>query len=180
MFFSRSVLLGILLLSFGSAVALAAPSFLFHPSIAQIPAQKPRAELGQVELIQALNLTPEQHRAIEANFNHNKEQMQRKQQALQQATEELRTLIEGTAITNQIREKHREIQELHFSLENMGFESMLAIREVLTLEQRQKFSELIQKQMRSFPDQSQEPNNGNHLQQQVEILSVSSTQLPQR
>lgn len=179
MFFTRSTMRGILVLFLSSTVAIAAPHFLLRPSVAQMSEQNPISELGQVELIQLLNLTPEQYRVLETNFNKNKDQIQQRQQALLQRLEEIHKLIDGTATSDQIRQKYKQIQELHSSLQNISLESVLALREVLNSEQRQKLSALIQKQMDNFRNQVEEPNEGNYLEQELEIRSVSSSRSQQ-
>jgi Spy/CpxP family protein refolding chaperone len=47
----------------------------------------------------------------------------------------------STASQNQIREKYRQVETLKQQVADIKFESMLAMREVLTPEQRRQFAE---------------------------------------
>ncbi len=114
--------------------------------IAQTPSRYSRTELGQVELIQILNLTPEQYKQIEANIIRNQPKIKQNQQMLQQVFEEFQILVEGFAANELIRIKHLQIQQLQQQMENKQFESMLAVRQILTKPQRQKLAELIKEQ----------------------------------
>jgi Spy/CpxP family protein refolding chaperone len=55
-------------------------------------------------------------------------------------------MMSGTASEDSIRAKHTEIVQLRQQLENLGFESMLESRAVLTPDQRQQFAQLMEKQ----------------------------------
>jgi periplasmic protein CpxP/Spy len=137
----------------GSTVAWGIPSRFFKKLIVQVSHTSLNFELGHIELIQALNLTPEQQKQLEIAFNRNKEPIKQNQQALEQTALELQALIEGTATSNQLRQKHNQLQQLRQQLENINFENMLIIREALTPEQRRKLSEFVQKQKANLHNQ---------------------------
>ncbi|MEC4816713.1 MAG: Spy/CpxP family protein refolding chaperone [Scytonema sp. PMC 1069.18] len=101
-------------------------------------------ELGHLELIQVLNLTPQQQKQLEATLIKDREQMKQNQQALKQAVLQLYTLIEGTATLDQIRKQHHQVIQLQQHLENTHFEAVLSMREVLNPIQRKKLSEFLQ------------------------------------
>jgi Spy/CpxP family protein refolding chaperone len=89
--------------------------------------------------LQQLNLSSEQVQKILAI----QEQMLKvstsaKARTLGQASKELQTLIKSEAPANQIREKYREVQALTQTLIDASFDDQLAIRDVLTVEQRRQ------------------------------------------
>lgn len=165
MMLRRTAVLTVLFFCLGSTVAWGIPSQLFKIFIAQISNQPLGFELGQVELIAALNLTPEQQKQLDIAFNQNKERIKQNQQAVQQAVLELEALIEGTATPNQIRFKHRQVQQLRQQLENTYFENMLAMRAVLAPEQRRKLSEFVHKHKATLHNQSAENQDDFHFLQ---------------
>jgi Spy/CpxP family protein refolding chaperone len=59
----------------------------------------------------------------------------------------------GNASADEIRAKHRQVQELRQQMEEVSFESMLAMREVLTPEQRSQFARLIEQRRANFRNQ---------------------------
>ncbi|NJM22168.1 MAG: hypothetical protein HC815_16720 [Richelia sp. RM1_1_1] len=114
--------------------------------MAQVPVNCYGTELGQVELIQFLNLTPEQYEQIEVATSINQSQIEQAQQILQQAIEEFQLLVEGVATTDLIRAKYWHIQQLQQQDLSKQFETMLAIREILNQSQRRKLAELMKEQ----------------------------------
>ena len=60
------------------------------------------------------------------------------------AREEMRSLMGGIGTPQQLRQQHQQIQGLRNQLGNQRFETILAIREVLTPQQRTKMAELIE------------------------------------
>lgn len=76
---------------------------------------------------------------------------------MRQAQQELINLLAGNASREQIRSKYNQIRGLRQQLTDAEFENTLAIRDVLTPEQRQKFIELMFKRRR----QNSSPAPGN-------------------
>jgi Spy/CpxP family protein refolding chaperone len=137
----RVSVLGVLMLSLGSAVAFANPNSLLPQAIAQNTEEQSRPNRGKAQLFQELNLTPEQTQQIEAIQNQYQDQISQRRQAVRQARQELVELMASTASQNQIREKYRQVETLKQQVADIKFESMLAMREVLTPEQRRQFAE---------------------------------------
>jgi Spy/CpxP family protein refolding chaperone len=103
--------------------------------------------------MEQLNLTEEQKQKLQAIQTQYKDQISQRKQAVRQATQELRDLMAGNASTDEIRAKHRQVQGLRQQMEEVSFESMLAMREVLTPEQRSQFARLIEQRRANFRNQ---------------------------
>lgn len=139
----RVSVLTVLMISLGSAVAFANPNSLLPQAIAQNTEEesRPNRGRGKAQLFQELNLAPEQTQQIEAIRNQYQDQISQRKQAVRQARQELVELMASTASQNQIREKYRQVETLKQQVADIKFESMLAMREVLTPEQRRQFAE---------------------------------------
>lgn len=137
-----SVLMG-LMLSLGSAVALA-PNSLLPQAIAQNTTEQRRPNRDQAKF-QELNLTPEQTQQMQEIQNQYQDQIAQRRQAVRQARQELLELMAGTASASQVREKYRQVETLEQQVAQIRFDNMLAMREVLTPEQRRQFAERMQK-----------------------------------
>lgn len=137
-----SVLMG-LMLSLGSAVALA-PNSLLPQAIAQNTTEQRRPNRDQAKF-QELNLTPEQTQQMQEIQNQYQDQIAQRRQAVRQARQELLELMAGTASASQVREKYRQVETLEQQVAQMRFDNMLAMREVLTPEQRRQFAERMQR-----------------------------------
>ncbi len=139
----RISLLAVLILSVGSAVALADPNPQ-SPQIAQnSPGARPQRR-NKDGLLQQLNLNQQQMQQMQAIRQKYRSQIAPRQQALRQARQELATLMNSTASASQIRSKNQQVEELQQQLQKLRFESMLEMREVMTPEQRAKFVQLMQ------------------------------------
>ncbi|MBE9202559.1 Spy/CpxP family protein refolding chaperone [Synechocystis salina LEGE 06099] len=99
---------------------------------------------GQGQWMQSLNLTDSQKQQLEAIRQKYQGQMQSLSEQLRTSQNELRTLMAGNGSDSQIRAKHSQVANLRQQLGELRFNSMLESRQVLTPEQRQKFSELMQ------------------------------------
>ena len=144
MFLGRIPILPVVLLSLGSAVALAIPNPLFTQSIAQNPVGQKQGVRGQPKLLDQLNLTNDQKQQLKAIHSQYKDKISQRQQTVRQANKELRDLMAGNASADQIRTKYKQVQGLRQELEDSRFESMLATREVMTPEQRTQFAQLME------------------------------------
>ncbi|MBD1880306.1 MULTISPECIES: Spy/CpxP family protein refolding chaperone [unclassified Coleofasciculus] len=141
---NRISLLAVLILSIGSAVALADPNPQSSQTIAQnSPGARPQRG-NKDGLLQQLNLTPQQMQQMQAIRQKYRTQIAPRQQTLRQARQELATLMNSTASASQIRSKNQQVEELQQQLQKLRFESMLEMREVMTPEQRAKFVQLMQ------------------------------------
>ena len=145
-----------LMLSLGSAVALA-PNSLLPQASAQNTEEQRRPNRHQAKF-QELNLTPEQTQQIQTIESRYEDQMAQRKQAVRQAKQELVDLMAGTASESQVREKYRQVEALKQQVADIRFDSMLAMREVLTPEQRRQFAEGMQRGRQN--SQKREMNRG--------------------
>ncbi|MBD2652169.1 Spy/CpxP family protein refolding chaperone [Synechocystis sp. FACHB-383] len=104
---------------------------------------------GQGQWMQSLNLTDSQKQQLEAIRQKYQGQMQSLSEQLRTSQNELRTLMAGNGSDSEIRAKHSQVANLRQQLGELRFNSMLESRQVLTPEQRQKFSELMQERRNS-------------------------------
>lgn len=102
-------------------------------------------------LLQALDLTPAQIREMRAIQQRYEPQLTQRRQALRQARQELTRLMAGDAPEAQIRAKFRQIEQLRQQQAAIHFESLLAMRSVLTPTQRRKFADLMQHRQGTDP-----------------------------
>lgn len=166
MYFRRISALTLLLFSLGSTAAFAAPNpqeslRQYSDEIAQIPGPKPG--IGNAERVfQQLNLSDAQKSQIKSIRDQYQPQLTSQRQAFQQAQQELRTLMTSNADSNQIREKHRQVMAIKQQLEDLHFQSMLAMREVLTPQQRTKLDELMKQRHQNMKNQGPNKNNQNN------------------
>ncbi|MFZ4665978.1 MAG: Spy/CpxP family protein refolding chaperone [Prochlorotrichaceae cyanobacterium] len=91
-----------------------------------------------------LNLSTEQMQRIKAIHEQYKPQFQANRESMRSAHDEFRQLMAGNAPVNQLRQKHQQLQTMQQQSGDLRFESMLAIREVLTPEQRQQAATLME------------------------------------
>ncbi|BAY22979.1 putative Spy protein [Calothrix sp. NIES-2100] len=102
--------------------------------------------------LQDLNLTPQQLEQIKQIRRQSQDQIKPKQQALRQAQQELHNLLAGQASPAEVRTKYNQFKILKQQLADAQFENTLAIREILSLEQRQKFAEYMYKSQHNSPN----------------------------
>jgi Spy/CpxP family protein refolding chaperone len=84
-----------------------------------------------------------------------KDQISQRRQAVRQARQQLETMMAGTANASQMREKYRQIIGLRQQLEQAQFESTLAMREVLTPEQRSQLAQMMQQRRQTAKNRMQ-------------------------
>ncbi len=95
-------------------------------------------------LLEQLNLTDSQRdeiRAIQAKYA---DSIQTNHQDLNNAYQELRTMMINNTSDEVIRSKYQEIMNMRQRSADLRFESMLEVRNVLTQEQRQELADLIE------------------------------------
>lgn len=137
----RVSVLTVLMLSLGSTFAFAHSNSPLTQAIAQNTEEQRRPGRDKSELLEDLNLTSEQNQQIKTIQNQYREQISQRGQALRQARQELVEFMAGTASESQIREKYKQVATLQQQVSDLRFDSMLAMREVLTTEQRRQFAE---------------------------------------
>lgn len=100
-----------------------------------------------ISLLQQLNLTSEQHQQIKQIHRQYKQQIQQKKNAIAKLQQQLSDMMVGNEPVEVLRAKNQQLSLLRQEISTLRFESMLATREILTLQQRQKFRELVNSQL---------------------------------
>ncbi len=106
-------------------------------------ANSPDMPSGKV--LKQLNLTPEQLQKLKSVRDRDQTQMRELGQKLRQANKELQDLLAGTEGSDVIRANHKQVMELQQELQNKHFERMLAMRDILTPQQRSQLKDIMQK-----------------------------------
>ena len=97
--------------------------------------------------LQKLNLTSKQKEQIEQIHHQYKHQIQKKRKNLTVLQKQLSDLMVGTESAELIRAKNKQLVNLRQEIGELRFESMLATREILTPQQREKFKEIMESQL---------------------------------
>lgn len=100
----------------------------------------PREKFSNI--FERLNLTTEQQQQIEQIHRQYKQQIRRKRNSLAKLQQQLSDMMVGTEPVELLRAKNQQVVLLRQEISTLRFESMLATREILTPQQRQKFREL--------------------------------------
>ena len=148
--------IAVLMLTLGTtAAATAVPSPTQPERIAQN--QRPNRPGGKEGgLFEKLNLSADQKQKMQAVRDRYKDQVSQRMQAVRQARQELEAMMSSTtANASQIRDKHRQIMGLRQQLEEVQFESTLAMRDVLTPEQRSQLSQQMQQRRETAKNRMQ-------------------------
>ena len=98
-------------------------------------------------LLQQLNLTSEQQRQIRRIHHKYRQKIRQKKSSLNLLQNQLSDMMVGTEKVELIRAKNEQLLALRQEIEKLRFESMLATREILTLQQRLKFREIMESQL---------------------------------
>jgi periplasmic protein CpxP/Spy len=155
--------LTLLMLSLGSTAAFAVPNpqqslRQYSDEIAQQLGQKPgRGNADRV--FEQLGLTDAQKAKIKSIRDQYQPQLTSQRQAFLQAQKELRTLMTSNADQSQILEKHSQVMTIKQKLEDLHFQSMLAMREVLTPQQRTQLEQLMKQRHQNMKNQGPNKNN---------------------
>ncbi len=153
MFLRRVSSLAILMLALSGTAAIAAPESLpydrFDQMIAQGFGSGGRGQghgqgRGGERWISELNLTADQQQQIEQIRQSSQGEFERLREQTRQAHEQMRQLMSSNASDSQLRNQHRQLQELNQQMSNLRFEQMLKIRAVLTEAQRRQLGENMQ------------------------------------
>lgn len=104
------------------------------------------------KLMKQLELTQEQKEKIKADREKRKPEMKAARERAKAAREKLREAFKQNLPAEQLRALKTEAQAAQAAIADARFEGMLAIREVLTPEQRAKFNQWQEKrQGKAFP-----------------------------
>ncbi|HEY9692561.1 MAG TPA: Spy/CpxP family protein refolding chaperone [Oculatellaceae cyanobacterium] len=144
MLLRRISVVSLLMVSLGSAVAIAQPNPQ-SPQQGTINQRTPRQmNRSWGALMQQLNLSTEQIKQLSDIRQQYQGQISQKQRDLREAKNKLTTLMVGTANDSTIRDQFTPILRLEQEIAQLQFDNLLAMRKVLTPEQRSKFAELMQ------------------------------------
>ncbi len=151
MLLRRLSIAGALILSLGSSVVLLSQNSV----LAQMPDDSGDVFSGKRKggMMKELGLTPDQMQKIQAIHTKYKPDMEAKGKALKTAMEEMRTLMKNSSSSkDQLKTQQRKVQTAHNDMMNLKFDSMLEVREILTPEQRTKFTQMMQDKKGKFGD----------------------------
>ena len=98
-------------------------------------------------LLQQLNLTTQQQEQIKQIHYKYKQEIRKKKNDLAVLQQQLSDLMVGTQSAELIRAKNQQLVNLRQEIGKLRFETMLATREILTPQQRQKFKTIIESQI---------------------------------
>ncbi len=96
-------------------------------------------------VLKQLNLSPEQLQKLKAIRDRQVTQIRDLGQQSRQANKEFRDMLAGTESSDVIRSKHTQVLNLQQELRKQHFERLLAMREILTPQQRSQLNEIMQK-----------------------------------
>lgn len=125
---------------------------------AQNPGTLPRK--GGMGWLRDLNLSQQQMQQIQQIRNRYKDQLQSDRNTLRQEQQRLRDLMAGNATDTDIRTQHQKVRDLRIKLADAQFNSMLEMRNVLTVEQRQKFADRMNQQRGNLRNRMRERMQG--------------------
>jgi periplasmic protein CpxP/Spy len=163
--FRRFSILALVVLSLGGTTAIVLPKVFQTSAIAQMqdgqrPERGNRGDRGdRGDWLKDLNLSPDQMRQMQEIRGRYREQISQQRQSMRQAQQELRSLMASNAPADQVRQKYNQVRGLKQKLADTQFDSMLAMREILTLEQRQKLAEKMASRRGKFRDRMSERMN---------------------
>ena len=157
-----SIIAGVIL-TLGGAVALAESTpRLSHSLLTQAVSTEasPTANPSRRgRWLQDLNLSSEQKQRLKTVRSQYRDQISTNDQELRQMRQELKSLLAESASADQVRAKYRQVEASRQKVSELRFESLLAMREVLTLEQRQKFAQHMQQRQDARHEQHDRENS---------------------
>jgi Spy/CpxP family protein refolding chaperone len=116
--------------------------------LAQAPNRPDRDEnvnMPSGRMLKQLNLSTEQLQKLKTIRERDLVRIRELAQQSRQANKELRDLLAGSASSDTIRSKHDQVLNLQQELQKQHFERMLAMREILTPQQRSQLHDILQK-----------------------------------
>jgi periplasmic protein CpxP/Spy len=99
---------------------------------------------GVLNLVRELNLSSDQIQRLQQLRKNSQGKNKERRQALQTAKQELSQLLQGNGSSDRIRQKRQQVQNLQREIADTNFEHTLAIREILTPEQRIKLQQIVE------------------------------------
>ncbi|MGF1600701.1 MAG: Spy/CpxP family protein refolding chaperone [Thermosynechococcaceae cyanobacterium] len=117
------------------------------------PQAEPKLRQGIEKVLQSLELSDEQLQQLQAVKKQYQSSIETQEQSIRAAQADLLDILAGDASEPEVTAKLNQVQTLYNSLQNLRLKNVLAIREVLSLEQRQIFLQKV-KQMPEFQNLS--------------------------
>lgn len=96
-----------------------------------------------LSLLQQLNLSSEQQQQIKQIHLQYRQKITNKKNIIARLQQQLSDMMVGTEPVELLRAKNKQLNVLHQEVGLLHFESMLAIREILTPQQREKFRKIV-------------------------------------
>lgn len=164
-FFSFFLASSLLSLSLAHTPSFAAPSGLLSES--RVPnvssdyhAQRSRNARGdKMGIMEELNLSEAQSQKLATIRQKYQPQLRTLRDQMKTKRDEMRQLMGSNASSATIRAKNDEINKIRDKMENLRFESMMEMREVLTPDQRREFAQLMEQRRENA--RSRRPNAPN-------------------
>jgi periplasmic protein CpxP/Spy len=100
-----------------------------------------------MEMMKDLNLTPEQQKKMKEVNEQKHAVMQEKRKAMQAAREDLHNTLKGTASDDEAKKKFEVLEKAQDEFARARFDHVLAVRGILTPEQRTKFHDKMKDKM---------------------------------
>ena len=117
------------------------------PTVLPVPQPSQKSvKQNKENILQQLDLSAQQQQQIEQLRHQYQKQIHQRQKDLELLQQQFRQMMAGTDSAELIRAKNQELVKLGQEIRALRFESMLATRELLTPQQRQKFQELVESQ----------------------------------
>ncbi|HKY63696.1 MAG TPA: Spy/CpxP family protein refolding chaperone [bacterium] len=107
-------------------------------------------DLTKAPFVAELGLSEEQKTQIQKVQEQSRSNFEERQKSVQEARASLDQAMDGSATEAVIWERFEALQKLQSEMKREGFRQALAIRQILTPEQRKKFSELRKKRFEEF------------------------------
>jgi Spy/CpxP family protein refolding chaperone len=133
------------------------------------------ADMPSGKVLKQLNLSTEQLQKLKAIRDRDLARIRELSQQSRQANKELRDLLAGTESSDMIRTKHNQVLALQQELRSKHFERMLAMREILTPQQRSQLNEIMQKNRRNGMRDGIKENIKNRMEKRMENLRDRAT-----
>lgn len=144
-----------IVVSLGSSILFMQP----NASLAQpAPSRSiPPGTSYENRILQQLNLNADQQQRIRTIQNQYASQQQALGQSLAQASRQFAQSMASDVPEAQVREQYRQVKTLQQQLGDLSFARLLAIRNVLTVEQRRQVATLLQQRPTRPPASTSQP-----------------------
>lgn len=122
------------------------------------PENPPIIVKPQGAILQSLNLNAEQKRQLRTARQSFQPQIRERRLKILEAQAELDEMLAGTATDAVLKAKFQQVSQLRQDVQQLQFESVLAMRQILTPEQRKQFAAAMEKRREVRKQRRQNPN----------------------